>query len=173
MTTSASPADTTLRINRTFNAPREKVFSAWTDPEKLKLWWGAQEGFTTPIAGIDLKVGGSYRLGMKPPDQNLVFVVGGTYREVRQPEKLVFTWGWEAPLNSETMQPSEESAPPMAAMADTQDSLVTVEFREQGNDTEVVLTHQFFPSQEARDEHSKGWGGTFDKLALAIEAGEI
>ena len=50
---------------------------------------------------------------------------------------------------------------------------MTVEFREQGNDTEVVLTHQFFPSQEARDEHSKGWGGTFDKLALAIEAGEI
>ena len=50
---------------------------------------------------------------------------------------------------------------------------MTVEFREQGNNnnTEVVLTHQFFPSQEARDEHSKGWGGTFDKLA--IEAGEI
>ncbi len=78
MTTPASKADTTLRINRTFRAPREKVFSAWTDPEKLKRWWGAHEGFTTPIAEIDLRVGGSYRLGMKPPDQNLVFVVGGT-----------------------------------------------------------------------------------------------
>ena len=52
----------------------------------------------------------------------LFFPVGGIYREVRRPEKLVFTWVWEAPLNSETMQPSEESAPPMAAMADTQES---------------------------------------------------
>ena len=68
-------------------------------------------------------MGGSYRLGMKPPDQNLVFVVGGIYREVRRPEKLVFTWGWEAPLNSETMQPSGESAPPRAAMVATPDSL--------------------------------------------------
>ena len=61
----------------------------------------------------------------------------------------------------------------MEAMASTQDSLVTVEFREEADNTEVVLTHEYFPSQEARDEHSKGWGGTFDKLALAIEAGEI
>ncbi len=173
MTTPASKADTTLRINRTFNASREKVFSAWTDPEKLKRWWGAHEGFTTPIAEIDLRVGGSYRLGMKPPDQNLVFVVGGTYREVRRPERLVFTWVWEAPLNSETMQPSEESAPHLDLMAEARETVVTVEFREESGNTEVVLSHEYFPSQEARDEHSKGWGGTFDKLALAIEAGEI
>ena len=173
MITPASRADTTLNISRTFNAPRELVFSAWTDPEKLKRWWAAHEGFTTPLAEIDLRVGGSYRLGMKPPDQNLIFVVGGTYREVRRPERLIFTWAWEAPLNSETMQPSEETSPHLEVMADTQDTLVTVEFREQANHTEVVLTHEYLPSPEARVEHIKGWEGTFDKLAQAIEAGEI
>ncbi len=71
------------------------------------------------------------------------------------------------------MQPSEESAPHLDLMAEARETVVTVEFREDSGNTEVVLTHEYFPSQEARDEHSEGWGGTFDKLALAIEAGEI
>jgi len=86
-------SDTTLHLRRTFTAPREKVFRAWTDPEELKQWWGP-EGCSTPIAEIDLRVGGKYRFGMKPLEGDLIFV-SGTYREIRPPEKLVYTWVWE------------------------------------------------------------------------------
>ncbi len=57
-----------LRLNRTFAAPREKVFQAWTQPEHLRNWWGMGAGYTAPIVEIDLRVGGRYRLGMQPPD---------------------------------------------------------------------------------------------------------
>ncbi len=78
-----------LSITRTFAAPRERVFQAWTDPEELKKWWGP-DGYTTPSAEVDLKVGGSYRFAMKPPGGE-VFFLSGEYREVRAPEKLVYT----------------------------------------------------------------------------------
>lgn len=58
-----SPA-TTLRVARSFAAPREKVFRAWTDPEELKKWFGPV-GYSTLIAEVDLRVGGKYRLGMR------------------------------------------------------------------------------------------------------------
>ena len=54
------------------------------------------EGFTTPIAEVDLKVGGRYRLGMKAPGDNPLLIVGGVYREIVHPERLVFTWQWES-----------------------------------------------------------------------------
>ena len=56
-----------LRMNRTFNAPREKVFQAWTQPEYLRNWWGMSAGYTAPIVEVDLRVGGRYRLAMQPP----------------------------------------------------------------------------------------------------------
>ncbi len=59
----SSPA-TTLRLTRTFAAPREKVFRAWTDPEELKKWFGPV-GYATPMAEVDLRVGGKYQLGMR------------------------------------------------------------------------------------------------------------
>ena len=173
MTTPISNPATTLNVSRTFSAPRDLVFSAWTDPEKLKRWWAAHEGFTTPIAEVDLRVGGSYRLGMKPPDQNVILVVGGTFREVSPPEKLVYSWTWQAPLDAKTLEPSDAPSPDMEDMAMANDTLVTVEFRSQGNSTEVVLTHENFADQHSRDEHNQGWNGVMDHLADAIAAGRL
>jgi len=169
---SSDPA-TSLNLSRTYSAPRELVFSAWTDPNKLKQWWAAQEGFTTPIAEVDLRVGGRYRLGMKPPDQNVIYVVSGTYREVSPPEKLVYTWVWELPLDSESMRPSDERPPEMESMVESKETLVTVEFRAQGSSTEVVLTHEYFADQHTRDEHSHGWSGVMARLAQVIKAGQV
>jgi uncharacterized protein YndB with AHSA1/START domain len=70
------------------------VFHAWTDPEQLKKWFAVADGFTTPIADVDLRIGGRYRLGMQPPGNEPVLIVGGVYREIISPEKLVFTWRW-------------------------------------------------------------------------------
>lgn len=138
------PAETSLVVTRTYPAPREKVFRAWTEPEELKKWWAAGPGFTTTIAEVDLRVGGKYRLGMKPPDQEVVHIVGGVYREVQRPSRLVYTWRWEDGDGSET--------------------LVTVEFHDKGSSTDVILTHEGFASQESRDQHAHGWAGCLDSL---------
>ena len=145
MATKSPVSETTFHLKRTFAAPREKVFRAWTDPEELKKWWGP-EGYATPSAQVDLRVGGRYRLGMKKLPDGEVFYLSGTYREVRPLEKLVYTWSWEAePEFGET--------------------LVTVEFRAMGNSTEVVLTHELFPNEKARQDHDKGWNSCLDRLA--------
>ena len=82
--------DTTLTVRRTLAAPRERVFQAWTDPAALTQWWGPK-GYTTPMAEVDLRPGGRYRLGMrKLPDGELLFL-SGTYREVRPPENAKVT----------------------------------------------------------------------------------
>ena len=139
--------ETTLHLRRTFAAPREKVFRALTDPEEMKKWWGP-DGYETPSAEIDLRVGGSYRIAMKSSHGN-TYYLSGTYRAIRPPEKLVYTWRWEAePEQGET--------------------LVTVEFLDLGGSTEVVLTHDLFPSEKARDEHGKGWTGSLNRLANAV-----
>jgi len=136
--------DTTLRITRTFAAPRERVFQAWTDPAALKEWWGPP-GYATPVAEVDLRVGGRYRIGMTEQPDGQVIYLTGVFREVRPPEKLVYTWHWESD-------------------ATQSETLVTVEFRDQGASTEVALLHEMFPTAQERDAHERGWTGALDKL---------
>src|SRR5436190_169793 len=83
-----------LEIKRLIKAPRERVFDAWTRPEQLKQWMGPDEDMTIASVKIDLRVGGKFRIQMKAPDGESYTAVG-TYREVRAPERLVFTWDWE------------------------------------------------------------------------------
>ncbi|MFQ5519929.1 MAG: SRPBCC domain-containing protein [Candidatus Methylomirabilia bacterium] len=140
--------ETTLLLRRTFAAPPDKVFRAWTDPEELKKWWGP-EGYSTPTAEVDLRAGGTYRFGMKKLPDGDLFYLAGTFREVRPREKLVYTWSWEGqPLLGDTV--------------------VTVEFHDRGGSTEVVLTHEFFPNENVRDDHVKGWSSGLDRLANAM-----
>ena len=148
MASSTPGTEITLNLRRIFKAPRKKVFRAWTDPEELKKWWGP-EGYATPSAEVDLRVGGKYRLGMRKLPDGEIFYLSGIYREVRPPERLVYTWRWEAqPEHGET--------------------LVTVEFREVGDSTEVVLTNERFPTEKARDDHNRRWSGCLDRLAKLL-----
>lgn len=165
MTQREAVSETTIQISRTINAPRELVFQAWTQPEMLSRWWGVRADYTTPIVEVDLRVGGKYRLGMKDPDQDEPFVVGGTYREILPPEKLVYTWAWEFPGHDSAPGPQSASESAMGPG----ETLVTVLFHDAGGKTEVSLTHEFFPDQNMRDEHSKGWSGCLDQLAALVE----
>jgi len=139
-------ADTSLTVRRTYPAARERVFRAWTDPAALREW-SCPVGFTVAEASVDLRVGGAYRIAMQPPDgePNIAY---GTYREVSPPERLVYTWQWEGGEMGET--------------------LVTVEFRDLGGETEVVLVHELFPSTEVRDRHNEGWLSLLEHLAQAL-----
>lgn len=135
-----------LRMSRVFSAPRQRVFDVWTRPEHLSRWWGVDRGYTAAIVEIDLRVGGRYRLGMKAPDDSLHIAVG-EFREVTPPEKLVYTWSWEQGMPGAT---------------EMRETLVTIEFIDRGGSTEMILTHEMFPTEDLRDLHAQGWESMMD-----------
>jgi uncharacterized protein YndB with AHSA1/START domain len=138
-----------LKLQRTFAAPRERVFAAWTEPEQVKQWFGP-EGCTASSVRADLRVGGEYRFAIKS-EQYGEMAVRGEFREFTPPSKLVYTWQWEddpAYANRET--------------------LVTVEFIDLGGSTEVRVTHENFPTPENVANHEHGWNGGLDKLAKLL-----
>ncbi|HEX9705438.1 MAG TPA: SRPBCC domain-containing protein [Gemmatimonadales bacterium] len=137
----------TLRLRRTFQAPRERVFRAWTEPSVMVRWKAPGEG-TVPLAEVDLRVGGAYRVHMRGPD-GTEYHLKGTYRVVDPPKKLVYTWLWE-------------TNPEMG------ETVVTVEFRDVGGSTELVLTHELFPTDDDRKQHETGWTSCFEKLAQTL-----
>jgi uncharacterized protein YndB with AHSA1/START domain len=146
MTTKASDK-VALEIKRFINAPRARVYAAWTDPEQMKQWMGPSDAFGESEVTMDVRVGGRYRIVMHSPDGE-THRVSGVYREVVPNRKLVYTWAWES-------TPERES-------------LVTLEFKPSGDGTELVLAHQRFADKEARDKHQEGWIGCLDRLGRFI-----
>lgn len=135
-------AKPSLTIKRRFKAPPAKVYRAWTDPEKLKAWWGPDNG---PVlqATVDARVGGRFHVQFRTEDGE-EHNVGGLYREVVPNEKLVFTWAWRS-------TPERES-------------LVTITLKGDGDETVFTLIHEQFFDEAARDGHRGGWKGSLDKL---------
>ena len=85
---------TAIRIERRFAAPAQAVFEAWTSAELLRRWYPPGADWDTPVAEVDVRVGGKLRLVMRRPDGQ-AFGGGGEYLEIRPPERLVFTWRWD------------------------------------------------------------------------------
>lgn len=144
MATPQSQPENSLQLRRTFAAPRERVFRAWTDAKEFALWFHPTVEYTTVITQLDLKVGGKYTLEMHHKGGN-INKLSGSYQQIKPPEKLAFTWRWA------TDPPGQET-------------LVSMEFHDLGNATEIVLTHGQFPDGEARDKHNHGWNGCFTQL---------
>ena len=78
-----------LVLTRIFDAPRELVFKAWTDPKIVAQWWGPHR-FTNPVCELDVRPGGAIRIHMRGPD-GTVYPMTGTYQEIVEPERIVFT----------------------------------------------------------------------------------
>jgi uncharacterized protein YndB with AHSA1/START domain len=136
-----------LVINRIFDAPRAIVFQMWTDPEHAKSWWGCDE-FRARRMEMDVRPGGAWRsyLQSKSGDE---LRLGGEFREVIKPEKLVFTFAWDK---------SNEAGPGGG------ETLVTVTFVEQNGKTLMNFRHSRFESVELRDNHQLGWASGFKRL---------
>jgi uncharacterized protein YndB with AHSA1/START domain len=132
-----------LTLKRRLDAPPEKVYAAWTDPEKILKWFGPDAG---PVqeAATDVRVGGRYAVSFSTEDGEQHHV-SGVYREVVPDEKLVFTWMWRT-------MPERES-------------LVTVLIKPDGDGTLLTLIHEQFFDEPARDRHAEAWAGCLDKLA--------
>jgi uncharacterized protein YndB with AHSA1/START domain len=91
--TVTTPADREIHIERVFDAPRDRVFAAFTDPELIPEWWGPH-GTTTTVDTMDVRAGGSWRFVIRDAD-GTEQGFRGTYREVTPPERIVHSWEWE------------------------------------------------------------------------------
>jgi uncharacterized protein YndB with AHSA1/START domain len=134
---------TSLRLTRSIQADIQTVFDAWTQPHHLKQW-SCPEGGTVGDAAVDLSVGGAYRIEMNT--NSGVHTAHGIYKELDTPRRLVYTWAWE---NGDI---------------EAGETLVTVEFDDLGGSTEVVFTHELFPTAEATKAHELGWTSCLDRL---------
>ena len=132
-----------LTLRRHYPVACEKVWRAWTEPQALKAWFGPEEIIEVPVAEVDLRVGGQFRVRMHAADGE-THEVSGTYLEVVPNRKLVFSWAWK-------------STPERV-------SRVTVALRPVDAGTELSLLHEGFFDEAARDNHQRGWFGTFAKL---------
>ncbi|HVN68720.1 MAG TPA: SRPBCC domain-containing protein [Candidatus Binatia bacterium] len=145
------PTDTAtgLVLRRTYDAPRERVFAAWTSPQALRRFLGPGD-VTVPDVQIDARTGGTYRIVMRKADGEEL-VASGVYREIRPPERIVCTWSWE------------EDDPALE-----KETLLTLEFIERGEKTELVLTHEAFRDATQRDNHEHGWTAILDQLGASL-----
>jgi uncharacterized protein YndB with AHSA1/START domain len=150
MTDATSTDQSTLRLEREFHAPPDAVFDAWTNPEVLRRWWAAGPDWDTPLAEVDLRVGGRYRLTMRNPSAGDEHTIAGEYLDVRRPDRLVYTWAWE-PAG--------------------QRSEVTVDFVADGDRTRVVITHAGLDTDESRAQHEHGWNACLDNLRERVLSG--
>jgi uncharacterized protein YndB with AHSA1/START domain len=132
-----------LVIERTYDVPPEAVFQAWTEPQALSRWFGPEETQSVLEVEIDLRVGGRYRIAFVTSDGER-HDVGGVYREVEFPRLLSFTWAWRT-------TPERES-------------LVTIRLEPCDGGTRLVFCHERFFDEVARDNHQRGWTGTFRRL---------
>ena len=144
--TAAKAGERELVITRIFDAPRRLVFQAWTEPDRVARWWGPQ-GFTTVYHDMDIRPGGAFRVCMRSPE-DAEHWKQGVYREVVEPERLVFTFGWE----DADGKPGHQT-------------LVTVTFAERGGKTELTLHQAVFETIARRDEHQHGWISTLERFA--------
>ena len=132
-----------IRLERVIHAPREDVFHAWTDPARLRRWWGPPG---VPVLRLDgeLKPGSAYRIAMSEPTGG-ERVLEWTFREIDAPRRLVYDWRWLTGSGDE--------------------SLVVVEFIDLGDRTRVVVEHSGLPDERSRSIHESGWLGCLDNLA--------
>jgi uncharacterized protein YndB with AHSA1/START domain len=151
------PDDATLILRRMLNAPPERAFQAWTTPEHVRQWMCPEPGMSVPLATMDLRVGGKYRIQMKTPDGEF-FTAVGVFQEVKPPERLVYTWDYE-----------KDGSGPEFGEVEGKVSLITVEFLKRGKGTEFVLTHSRFATVQSRDNHAQGWGKIVEGLAKFVE----
>ncbi len=151
------PDNATLVLRRLLKAPPERAFKAWTSPEHIQQWMRPEPGMVVPQVRLDLQVGGKFRIQMKNPDGEY-FTAVGEFREVRPPERLVYTWDWEKDGSGNEFGEVEGKT-----------SLITVEFLRRGEQTEFIMTHNRFATVESRDGHAEGWTRALESFANFIE----
>jgi uncharacterized protein YndB with AHSA1/START domain len=132
-----------VRIERTFDAPVEAVFDAWTNPEVIRRWFHCAADWDTPEAEVDLRIGGSVRVVMRRPDGSRA-EAQGEYTLIDRPHRLVMTWTFDD-------DPSNEQ-------------LIDLSFHESDGSTTVRMVNSGISTKQRRDGQDWGWNGCLDQL---------
>jgi uncharacterized protein YndB with AHSA1/START domain len=141
-----APLDPELTIERAFDAPRALVWQAWADPKRMVQWMGPRAHPAVHLEG-HFQVGGKWRGCLRGEDNEELWH-GGEYREIAEPERLVFTFYWEG-----------DDGQPENVM------LIALTFTELGpKRTKMTMLQTRFRDAEQRDRHRGGWSSTFDRL---------
>ena len=133
-------------LTRVLSAPRGVVFRAFVEPDHMRHWW-VPRGFTMLSCTLDLREGGAWRMTIRSDGTGAVQTEVGVYREIREPERLVFTHAWVR---------ADGNLTPL--------TLVTASFRERGAKTEVSFRQEDFATSAACLSHEAGWGVSLDQL---------
>jgi uncharacterized protein YndB with AHSA1/START domain len=138
-----------LRIARSFPASAEEVFDAWTSPEVMRRWFHCGADWETPVAEVDLRVGGEVRIVMRRPDGREAGAQG-EYTLIDRPHRLVMTWTFDdVPANQQ---------------------LIELTFEETEGRTTVVLTNRDISTDERRESQDEGWRLCLDELERVLVA---
>jgi uncharacterized protein YndB with AHSA1/START domain len=137
-----------LSITRHYAVAPEKVWRAWTEPQALSRWFGPANTESVTRAELDVRVGGRYAIGFRTTDGE-EHAVSGVYQEVEPLRRLSFTWAWQ-------------STPERV-------SLVAIELEAKDGGCDLRFRHDRFFDQLARDNHERGWTGTFAKLDAFLQ----
>lgn len=143
------PLDDVVRIERTFDAPAEAVFDAWTSPEVMRRWFHIEPDWATPEAEVDLQTGGKFRVKMRRPD-GTEHVIAGRFTEIDRPQKLALTCTFSDDPGTE--------------------QLSELTFSESEGATTMVLVNRGMSSDERRDAQHYGWHGCLDQLERVLTA---
>jgi uncharacterized protein YndB with AHSA1/START domain len=133
-----------LHLEKVLPVHPGRAFDACVEPDRLARWWGPA-GFTAPHVALDVRMGGSYRIEMQPPDA-AAFHLRGEFLEVDPPRRLVYTFEWEEPDPDDTT------------------TLVELSFLDHGAGTRLVVDQGTFASGERLSLHEAGWTDTLDRL---------
>ena len=159
----AAPAERELVIERIFEAPRELVWKTWTEPERVKRWWGPK-GFTAPVCKVDLRVGGVYLYCMRSPEGKDYWSTG-VYREIVPFERIVSTDSF-ADEKGDVVRATYYGLSPEFPL----EMLLTVTFEEHQGKTKLTLRHLGIPPGLELDSTQAGWSQSFDKLAEMLKS---
>jgi len=155
-------------LTRTFDAPRERVFAAWTDPKRLAQWWGPR-GYDNPVCDMDVRPGGRYRIVMRSPE-GAEYPIVGEFVEIVKPSRIVMTM--DASEHPKEFFDQLDAVRPASEKGRGFRPLTTVLFDEHFGKTTVTVI-QTFETPADVDANRKlgaaeGWGGSFDKLAALL-----
>ena len=152
-----TPSDREVRVTRVFDAPRALIYDCHTKPDLVRRWLLGPPGWTMPVCEIDLRVGGRYRYVWRSEADGSEFALGGQFREIVSPERIVHTERFEG--------------------SETGDALCTLTLTEEGGRT--ILTHTIaFPTREVRDQvlqtgMTDGMAASYDRLEGLMQAQQV
>jgi uncharacterized protein YndB with AHSA1/START domain len=150
-----------LVVTRTLDAPVDRVWVAWTEPDLVRQWWGPQ-GFTAPVAKMDVREGGTSLVAMRSPEGPELYNTW-TYEAVEPQERIVFVTRF-ADQEGNSVDPAAQGLPP-----DMPSELRSeVRFEDLGGRTKVTITEYDWPPGQMKEMSKMGLEQTLDKMTALL-----